>query len=96
MLKKTFTAVVSERFKDALKNAPEPAYRYWRRADVDPTTGSKLLGGAVLPRPNDPRVLRVGRLLGLSAGECFEHPQPKRRKRALPPDEDRVGAAETP
>ena len=68
--------IVSAQFKDALKRHPWPAYRLWRRHDVDPTTGSKLLNGAVVVLPNDPRIIAVGRDLGLTPAECFESEDP--------------------
>lgn len=62
---------VSRRLKDALK-LNGPAYRVARKAGLDPTTLSKLLHGAVLLRDADPRILAVGRELGLAPDECFE------------------------
>ena len=64
--------VLSRRFRDAVKLHGEPAYRLAVRADFHPTTLSKLLHGAVRVRPGDPRVIAVGRQLGLDADECFE------------------------
>jgi hypothetical protein len=65
--------IVSAKFIEALRNHSERAYRLWRRAGVDPTTGSKLIHGATLVHPNDPRIVAVGRELGLQPSECFEH-----------------------
>jgi hypothetical protein len=66
------SVTVSARFVEALQRHHERAYRLWRRAGVDPTTGSKLIHGAALVRPNDPRIIAVGRELGLAPDQCFE------------------------
>ena len=78
---------VSAKFIEALQHHPERAYRLWRRGGVDPTTGSKLIHGATLVRPNDERIIVVGRLLGLEASQCFEV--------EAPPEEEQAEAAPT-
>jgi hypothetical protein len=79
---------VSVKFIEALRQHPERAYRLWRRAGVDPTTGSKLLHGASVPRPNDPRIIAVGRELGLAPAECFHVDES-----VAPPQQDEATAA---
>ena len=64
------TPKLSKQFRDAIK-LNGPAYRIAQRAHIHPTTLSKLLHGYERVRPNDPRVISIGRLLGLSAAECF-------------------------
>lgn len=44
----------------------------WGAARCHPDTLSRLLRGAARLKPNDPRIVAVGRELGLSPEECFE------------------------
>jgi hypothetical protein len=41
-------------------------------AEVNPNDLYKLMGGIAKPKVNDIRILKVGKVLGLSADECFE------------------------
>jgi hypothetical protein len=66
------TARPSRRFIEALKLNAEPAYRIAWRAGVHPNTLSKLTSGYIRPRWNDPRIIAVGRELGLPPEACFE------------------------
>lgn len=63
---------MSRAFLTALKLNPEPAYRIAIRAGVNPTTLSKLITGALPAQPADPRIVAVGRQLGLSPEICFD------------------------
>lgn len=62
---------VSRQFVQRLKQH-RPAYKVAWRAQVHPATLSKLIHGAERVRPNDERVIAVGRELGLSPAECFD------------------------
>ena len=64
--------VVSRKLKAALKLGDERAYRIAQRAELDPSMVSKLICGIVKIKPGDPRVIAVGRVLGLKPKECFE------------------------
>ena len=68
--------MISRKLIIAIKLANEPAYRIAQRAGLDPSTMSKLMCGIVQVRPNDHRVLAVGRILGLNPEECFEQGKP--------------------
>lgn len=63
---------VSRTFRAAVKLADRPAWRIAYEAGLHPAVLSKLMSGAIIPRPNDPRVLAVARVLGLQQAECFE------------------------
>ena len=63
--------IPSRRFIEALKLHPEPAYRIVWRGGIHPNTLSKLVSGYLRPRVNDPRIINVGRELGLEPEECF-------------------------
>ena len=63
---------VSSEFIAAVKLNPTPSYRIAQAADLDPSVLSKLLHGITKIQPNDERVIRVGKVLGLRADECFQ------------------------
>lgn len=63
---------ISQTFIIRLKLHSEPAYRIAQMAGVNPTTLSKLINGAEPTRPDDDRIIRVGRILGLEPGEVFD------------------------
>lgn len=63
---------LSREFLIRLKLGPERAYQIAQRAGVNPTTLSKAVSGITPVRPDDPRIIAVGRLLGLTDAECFE------------------------
>jgi hypothetical protein len=62
----------SSKFKIAIWQAKEPAYRIAIRAGVHPTVLSRLMTGAEKVKPNDGRIIAVGREIGLADSECFE------------------------
>lgn len=62
---------ISDRFKIAVKLSPTPAYKLAQLAGLDPSTLSKLTCGIVKVKANDPRILAVGRVLGLQPEDCF-------------------------
>ncbi|MFZ2444725.1 MAG: helix-turn-helix transcriptional regulator [Syntrophobacteraceae bacterium] len=66
---------ISRNLKAAIKLGPERAYRVARRAGISPTTLSKLMNGIVEVKPDDPRVVAVGKVLGVEASKCFEQIQ---------------------
>ena len=63
---------LSEKFLIKPKLYREPTYRIAQRASVNPATLSQLITGALRLKPNDERVISVGRILGLKDNECFE------------------------
>jgi len=65
-------ARVSRKFYEALKTSDRPNYRIAQDAGLSPSLLSKILHGCEEVRVNDRRVLAVGRILGLSPGDCFE------------------------
>lgn len=64
--------IPSRRLIETLKLSSEPQYRIAWRAGVHPNTLSKLVSGYIRPRVDDPRVIAVGKELGLAPAECFE------------------------
>jgi len=64
--------MVSKEFKARLKLDPRPNYKIAWMAGVNPTVLSQIITGYVRPKRNDPRVIKVGKLLGISPEECFQ------------------------
>ena len=71
---------VSRRLVAALKLAEVPAYRIAQRAGFHPAVLSRLIHGAEPVRENDPRILRVAKLLKVPAGEAFERDTGRRQR----------------
>ncbi len=63
--------MVSEELKARVKLSGQRAYQIAHKAGIHPSTLSKILLGIVHVRPGDPRVIAIGRVVGLSANECF-------------------------
>jgi transcriptional regulator with XRE-family HTH domain len=63
---------VSDKLRIRIKVNNIPAYRIAQLAGMDPSTLSKLLCGISRIKPNDPRVIKVGKVLGISADKCFQ------------------------
>ena len=62
---------VSRKFIEAVKLAGRPAYRIAWEAGLHPVLLSKIISGYERIRPNDERVIAVGKVLGLPPRECF-------------------------
>ena len=62
----------SEQFVIRLKLHDLPAYRIAQATGVNPNTLSRLINGIEPTKPQDSRILAVGRFLGLQASECFD------------------------
>lgn len=63
--------MLSRRFIERLKLSATPAYRIAIAAGVSPTQLSKWVIGAQPVRVRDPRLIRIGELLGLKPNEIF-------------------------
>jgi transcriptional regulator with XRE-family HTH domain len=63
---------LSEKFRIALKSSPVRMYRLAQQVGLHPSTLSKFLNGIAPVKAEDPRLLRLGALLGLGADELFE------------------------
>jgi hypothetical protein len=70
--------MISHKLRAAIKLNPIPAYKIAHAAGLDPSTLSKLVCGISKVKPGDPRVLKVGKILGLSPEQCFEHTESAR------------------
>lgn len=63
---------LSKKFTDALKLSAKPQYSLAWQAGLHPTTLSKYVIGYLMPRPNDLRLIKLGKLLGLKPEDIFE------------------------
>ena len=68
---------VSRRFYEAVKLADRPSYRIAIEAGIHPVLLSKIIHGYERIRPNDRRVLAVGKVLGLRPEDCFSSEEGK-------------------
>jgi len=66
---------LSREFVIAAKLSALPMYRIAQKANLHPSTLSKIITGAERITPNDRRVLAVAKVLGLSPEQCFVPPQ---------------------
>ena len=63
---------VSTTFLARLKLHDLPAYRIAQLAGENPNTLSRLINGIDLVKPADPRIIAVGKVLGIAPMDCFE------------------------
>jgi len=64
--------MISKQLVNRLKLGPLRQYRIAQLAGLHPATLSKLVNGIEEVKPNDQRVIAVGKVLGLKEHECFE------------------------
>ena len=64
--------MISKKLKRAIRLSPHRNYKIARAAGVHPSTLSQILCGIVRVKNGDPRVIQIGKVLGLKPGECFE------------------------
>jgi len=64
--------MVSEKLRAAIKLNQVPAYKVAHKAGLDPSTLSKLICGIAKVKYGDPRVIKVGKILGIPAEDCFQ------------------------
>jgi len=63
--------MLSEKFCQCLKLSKTPAYKLAWEAGIHPNTLSKIVNGYLRSKDNDPRLLKIGALLGLKPSEVF-------------------------
>lgn len=63
---------ISKKFIQSLKLSTTPAYQLAWRAGIHPNTLSKLVTGYLRVKKNDPRLLKIGELLGLKPEDIFK------------------------
>ena len=63
---------VSERLWAAVKTSRRPAYKIAQEAGIHPSWLSKAINGIERVKRGDPRIISVGRILGIPESECFD------------------------
>lgn len=63
---------VSKKLKDAVRTHEKPAFEIAYLAGLHPSTVSQLINELVRVNEDDERVTRIGEVVGVSPGECFE------------------------
>jgi hypothetical protein len=64
--------MISDKFKLAIKTSPFKAYEIAHQAEIHPSVLSRIICGIEKVRPDDKRVIAVGRILGIEDDDCFE------------------------
>ena len=64
--------MISQKFVAAIKLNSRRAYQIAWEAGLHPSTLSRIINGIDRVSIGDPRVLRVGKILGLNPEDCFE------------------------
>ncbi len=64
--------MISHKLKAAIKLGNIPAYKIAQKAGLDPSVLSKLMCGISKIKKNDPRIIAVGKVLGISPIDCFQ------------------------
>ncbi len=68
----------SREFLIGLKLDEEPIYKICQLAGVNASTLSRLINGIDLVKPEDPRIIAVGKVLGIPPADCFEKTESQR------------------
>ncbi len=82
---------LSQQFLIRLKLNDLPAYKIAQQAGVNPTTLSRLINGIDRVKPEDPRIVAVGQIMGLAQWECFEQSEPKSPKKSINQEDEDGG-----
>jgi hypothetical protein len=64
--------MISKKLKMAIKTSFLKSYEIAHQAGIHPSVLSKIICGIEKVKPNDKRVIAVGRVLGIDNDDCFE------------------------
>ncbi len=64
--------MISHKLYNALKTSKTPNYKIAQAAGVHPNWISKAIHNAIKVRHGDPRLIKIGEILGLKPQEIFE------------------------
>lgn len=64
--------MLSQKLIHAVKLSEKRAYQIAHEAGLHPSTLSSLLNGIEKTKPFDPRVISIGKVLGIPAKDCFQ------------------------
>ncbi len=76
--------MVSRKLVEAVKLSHLRAYQIAHLAGLHPAMLSKIINGIELVKPGDPRVIKVARVVGLKAEECFRKQCTEVRRNSTP------------
>jgi hypothetical protein len=62
---------ISNKLKIAVRMSDLKSYEIAHRAEMHPSTLSRIICGIEKTKPNDPRVIAVGQVLDIPPEECF-------------------------
>lgn len=63
--------IISEKFRQAARISETPLYRLALQCDIPPGSIYKVIRGIASANPEDPKIIALGKLLGLKPRECF-------------------------
>ena len=64
---------VSRLLKNTVKLSDRRDYVIAHAAGLHPSTLSRLINGIEIPKVRDPRIIAIGRVLGIPPNECFDN-----------------------
>lgn len=64
--------MISQKLIHAVKLSEKRNYKIAHEAGLHPSSLSSLINGIEKVKPNDRRVISIGRVLGIPEGECFQ------------------------
>jgi hypothetical protein len=64
--------MISQKLRAEVRLSDRRHYQLAHEANLHPSTFSRILCGIERIKPNDPRVIAIGQVLGLPAEECFQ------------------------
>jgi len=64
--------MISQRLRNKAKLSNTRHYELAHEAGLHPSTFSRILNGIEKIKEKDPRVISIGKVLGISADECFK------------------------
>jgi len=69
--------MISQKLIHAIKLSEKKAYKIAHEAGLHPSTLSSLLNGIEKAKPQDPRVISIGKVLGIPPEGCFQEAMSK-------------------
>jgi len=65
--------MIRKPLKEAINLSSIPAYRIAQRSGMNPSTLSKIVCGISNVKNGDSRIIKVGKILGIKAEDCFQN-----------------------
>ena len=71
--------MISRKLREAVILSEMKSYQIAHAANLHPSTLSRIICGIEKVKKGDPRVISIGRVLGIPAEDCFQNKIDKRR-----------------